>query len=114
MFARREAKTRIRQRDWLKLAGEKFAANKKEAFLLFCLFARTNSTSGKRALHFVSRCRPCYNGRTVVIVSLLKPIQFKISFYVASTGRGSKKSQKRKFPKRELVDEGKILQNYTI
>ena len=23
MFARREAKTRIRQRDWLKLAGEK-------------------------------------------------------------------------------------------
>ena len=24
LFARREAKTRIRQRDWLKLAGEKF------------------------------------------------------------------------------------------
>ena len=27
-FARRETKTRIRLRDWLKLAGEKFAANK--------------------------------------------------------------------------------------
>ena len=33
---------RIRQRDWLK-----FAANKWEAFLLFCVLAPTNSPSGK-------------------------------------------------------------------
>ena len=47
LFALREAKTRILQRDWLKLAGEKIRREQVEAFLLFCLFARTNSPSGK-------------------------------------------------------------------
>ena len=47
LFARREAKTRIRQRDWLKLAGEKIRCEQVgSAFLLFCEFARTNSPSG--------------------------------------------------------------------
>ena len=47
----RDVKTRIRHRDWLKLAGEK--TRRKQVgtrFLLFCLFARTSSPSGKRAL----------------------------------------------------------------
>ena len=46
-FARREAKTRIWQRDWLKLTGEKIRREQVGSFLLFCLFARTNSPSGK-------------------------------------------------------------------
>ena len=50
MFARREAKTRIRQRDWLKLAGEKIRRQQVGSVPTFCLFARTNSPSGKRAL----------------------------------------------------------------
>ena len=37
LFARRKAKTRIWQRDWLKLVGAKFAVNKWEAFLLLCV-----------------------------------------------------------------------------
>ena len=39
LFARREMKTRIRQRDWLKLGVG--------SVLVFCVFARTNSPSGK-------------------------------------------------------------------
>ena len=35
LFALREAKTRVRQRDWLKLAGEKIRREQVEAFLLF-------------------------------------------------------------------------------
>ena len=50
-FARREAKTRIRQRDWLKLTGEKIRREQVRTVLLtFFLFARTNSSSGKQAL----------------------------------------------------------------
>ena len=49
LFARREAKTRIWHRDWLKLAGEKIPPRTLELFLLFCLFAQTKSPSGKRA-----------------------------------------------------------------
>ena len=50
MFARREAKTRIQQRDWL---AKKFAAsstNHVAGFLFSLRVARTNSPSGKRAL----------------------------------------------------------------
>ena len=53
---RREAKTRIRQRDWLKWLAKKFAANKWEAFLHFFLFARTNWPSGKKALVPLCKC----------------------------------------------------------
>ena len=41
LFARREAKTRIRHRDWLKLAGEKFATDKFGTVPTF-LSVRTN------------------------------------------------------------------------
>ena len=49
LFARREAKTRIRQRDWLTLAGEKILREQVGTVPTFFLFARTNSPSGKRA-----------------------------------------------------------------
>ena len=54
LFARREAKTRIQQRDWL---AKKFAAsstNHVAGFLFSLRVARTNSPSGKQALgsHF--------------------------------------------------------------
>ena len=47
LFARREAKTRIRLRDWLKLAGEKIRREQVGSVPTFCLFARTKSPSGK-------------------------------------------------------------------
>ena len=50
-FAQREAKTRIGQRDWLKLAGEKI---RREAFLLFCLFARIKWKIGLSLLSFIN------------------------------------------------------------
>ena len=50
LFARREAKTRIRHRDWLKLAGEKIRREQVGTVPTFCLFARTKSSSGKWAL----------------------------------------------------------------
>ena len=49
LFARREAKTRIRQRDWLTLVGEKIRREQVGTVPTFFLFARTNSPSGKRA-----------------------------------------------------------------
>ena len=48
LFARREAKTRIRKRDWLKLAGEKIRREQVGSVPTFCLFARTNLPSGNR------------------------------------------------------------------
>ena len=42
-----DAKTKIRQRDWLKLAGEKIRREQVGTVPIFCLFARTNSPSGK-------------------------------------------------------------------
>ena len=45
VFARREAKTRFRQCDWLKLAGEKI--RQIGSVPTFYLFARTKSPSGK-------------------------------------------------------------------
>ena len=45
LFTRREKK--IRQRDWLKLAGEKIRREQVGTVPIFCLFARTNSPSGK-------------------------------------------------------------------
>ena len=53
LFARREAKTRIRQRDWLTLVGEKIRREQVGTVPTFFLFARTNSPSGKRALDSV-------------------------------------------------------------
>ena len=50
LFARREAKTRIRQRDWLTLVGEKIRREQVGTVPTFFLFARTNSPSGKRAV----------------------------------------------------------------
>ena len=47
LFAPREAKTSIRQRDWLKLAGEKIRREQFGTVPTFCVFARTNSPSGK-------------------------------------------------------------------
>ena len=55
MFARREAKTRIQQRDWL---AKKFAAsstNHVAGFLFSLRVARTNSPSGKRALRVLRK-----------------------------------------------------------
>ena len=49
LFARREAKTRIRQRDWLTLVGEKIRREQVGTVPTFFLFARTNSPSGTRA-----------------------------------------------------------------
>ena len=46
LYARREAKT-IRQRDWLKLAGEKIRRKQVGTVPTFFLFARTNLPSGK-------------------------------------------------------------------
>ena len=43
------SETRIRQRDWLKLAGEKIRREQVGTVPTFCLFARTNSPIGKRA-----------------------------------------------------------------
>ena len=54
LFARREAKTRIQQRDWL---AKKFAAsstNHVSEFLFSLRVARTNLPSGKRALAVLS------------------------------------------------------------
>ena len=53
LFARREAKTRTRQRDWLTLVGEKIRREQLGTVPTFFLFARTNSPSGKRALVIV-------------------------------------------------------------
>ena len=47
LFARREAKTRIRRRNWLRLAGEKIRCEQVGTVPTFYLFARTNSPSGK-------------------------------------------------------------------
>ena len=51
LFARREAKTRIRQRDWLKLTGEKIRREQVGSVPTFlsvrAWLARTNSPSGK-------------------------------------------------------------------
>ena len=49
LFARREAKTRIRHRDWLTLAGEKIRREQVGTVPTFLIFARTSSPSGKRA-----------------------------------------------------------------
>ena len=51
LFARREAKTRIRQRDWLKLAGEKIPREQVGAFLLFCLFAQIRQVENRLKAH---------------------------------------------------------------
>ena len=59
MFARREAKTRIQQRDWL---AKKFAAsstNHVAGFLFSLRVARTNSPSGKRALLVLEKFFGC-------------------------------------------------------
>ena len=50
LFASREAKTRIRQRDWLKFSGKKIRWEQ-VGTVPICLFARTNSSSGKYALN---------------------------------------------------------------
>ena len=50
MFARREAKTRIQQRDWLAKKFVASATNHVAEFLFSLRVARTNSPSGKRAL----------------------------------------------------------------
>ena len=47
LFARREAKTRIRHRDWLKLAGKNIRREQIGNVPIFCLFARTKSPGGK-------------------------------------------------------------------
>ena len=44
LFARREAKTRIRQRDWLKLAGEKIRREQVESVPTF-LSVRANKVA---------------------------------------------------------------------
>ena len=46
-FARRQAKTRIRQHDWLKLAGEKIRREQVGSVPTFLSVRRTNSPSGK-------------------------------------------------------------------
>ena len=44
LFARREAKTRIRQRDWLKLAGEKIRRDKVGSVPTFlCVFRQVEN-----------------------------------------------------------------------
>ena len=48
LFARCEAKTRIRHRDWLKLVGEKIRQEQETAPTF--LSVRATSPSGKRAL----------------------------------------------------------------
>ena len=48
-------RTRIQQHDWSKLVGEKSRREQVGLFLLFSLFARTNSPSGKRALPSATR-----------------------------------------------------------
>ena len=48
--ARREAKTRIRHRDWLKLAGEKIRCKQVGTVPTFLSVCVTKSPSGKRAL----------------------------------------------------------------
>ena len=50
MFARREAKTRIRQRDWLTKQRIFSPTNHVAEFLFSLRVARTNSSSGKRTL----------------------------------------------------------------
>ena len=52
LFARREAKTRIRHCDWLKLAGEKIRREQVGTVPTFLSvrFTQTKSPSGKRAL----------------------------------------------------------------
>ena len=50
MFARREAKTRIRQRDWLTKQRTFSPTNHVAEFSFSLRVARTNSPSGKRAL----------------------------------------------------------------
>ena len=50
LFARREAKTRIRQRDWLTKQQTFLPTNHVAEFLFSLRVARTNSPSGKRAL----------------------------------------------------------------
>ena len=49
LFARREAKTRIRQRDWLTKQRTFSPTNHVAEFLFSLRVARTNSPSGKRA-----------------------------------------------------------------
>ena len=49
LFARREAKTKIRHRDWLKLAGEKIRSEQVGTVPTFLSVRANKSSSGKRA-----------------------------------------------------------------
>ena len=86
LFARCEAKTRIQQRDWSKLVGEKNSREQVGIVPTFFLFARTNSPSGKgtsrgvkaradmRAPQVARPAYPCHNyiSYTTVLLTFVK------------------------------------------
>ena len=69
LFARREAKTRIRQRDWLKLAGEKIRRKQVGRVPTFFVCSREQSRQVENRLKFLLNYRTMPHTTTKVAPS---------------------------------------------